>query len=82
MQTLVGLLTELLKKDNFHWHDEASLAFKNLKEVVTQAPVLVLPNFTLPIQLETDASGVGIDTILNQNCHSITFFSKKMSSPM
>nr|KYP55897.1 hypothetical protein KK1_002123 [Cajanus cajan] len=62
---LVGPLTELLKKDNFHWQDEASLAFAKLKKALTQAPILALPDFALPFQLETDVSGLGIGAILS-----------------
>nr|KYP36855.1 Retrotransposable element Tf2 [Cajanus cajan] len=56
--TLAGPLTELLKKDNFNWSDAATKAFINLKTALTESPVLALPNFSLPFQLENDASGI------------------------
>jgi hypothetical protein len=49
-------LHDLLKKDNFHWGTKHTAAFTTLKQKMTTAPVLALPNFTLPFILETDAS--------------------------
>ncbi|MCI05087.1 transposon Tf2-1 polyprotein, partial [Trifolium medium] len=50
-------LTEMTKKDNFNWGPEASAAFKKLKLVMTTSPVLALPNFSLPFEVECDAAG-------------------------
>ncbi|GAU23118.1 hypothetical protein TSUD_305660 [Trifolium subterraneum] len=50
-------LTELTKKDSFMWNAEANAAFQLLKEVMTPPPVLVLPNFNLPFEVECDAAG-------------------------
>jgi len=74
--------TELLKKDAFQWNKAATLAFNQLKNAVTSQPVLTLPNFELPFEIETDASGMGIGTVLMQNKHPIAFFSKKLSPSM
>jgi len=39
-------LTELLKKDNFIWGVEVDPTFNKLKQAITQAPILALPNFS------------------------------------
>jgi hypothetical protein len=72
-------LTELTKKDNFKWGPEADKAFAEMKEIMTSSPVLILPNFELPFEVECDAAGRGIGAVLMQQRKPIAFFSKALS---
>lgn len=49
-------LTEQLKKDSFQWREAATQAFEKLKQAMTSVLVLVLPGFSQPFIVETDAS--------------------------
>ena len=53
--TIATLLTKLLKKDGFHWTSEADEAFFKLKQAITKAPVLILPDFSKQFVVEADA---------------------------
>lgn len=59
-------LTELTKKDGYHWDSKTQEAFENLKMAVTTAPALALPNFNATFELECDASGKGVGAVLLQ----------------
>lgn len=63
--TLEAPLTSLLAKDLVHWSTIAKQAFFQLKEGLCKAPVLRLPDFSLPFVVETDASGTSIGAILS-----------------
>jgi hypothetical protein len=58
-------LTELLKKNSlFVWTLDHDTTFQTLKSVLTQAPVLALPDFSKSFCIETDASDVGVGAVL------------------
>ena len=57
-------LTNLLKKNSFHWDEAVEEVFEAHKLAMTSAPVLALPNFVKPFVVETDASRGGIRVVL------------------
>ncbi|RDX86566.1 hypothetical protein CR513_32090, partial [Mucuna pruriens] len=53
-------------------------AFEALKDRLTHAPTIALPNFAKSFMLECDASNVGIGAILLQEEHLIAYFREKL----
>ncbi|GFT46262.1 retrovirus-related Pol polyprotein from transposon 17.6 [Trichonephila clavipes] len=59
-----------------NWSTEAQDSFDKIKRALTEAPFLHYPNFTEQFNLFTNASGVGIGAVLNQNHSPIAFASR------
>jgi hypothetical protein len=72
-------LTAMLRKEGFVWTEAATAAFDALKAAITTAPVLVLPDFTLPFVVECDASTYGFGVVLLQDNHLVAFFSQPVA---
>ncbi|XP_010525370.1 PREDICTED: uncharacterized protein LOC104803186 [Tarenaya hassleriana] len=65
--SIAASLTAEIKKDvPFEWGNAQEQAFAALKDSLTHAPVLVLPNFDKTFEVECDASGIGIGAVLSK----------------
>ena len=54
------------KPSAFQWTEACQRAFESLITKLSESPVLAFPDFSLPFTLHTDASGVGLGTVLYQ----------------
>jgi hypothetical protein len=77
-------LTDLLRTDiKFHWDESQQKAFHLLKNSISSAPVLTIPDVSLPYVVTTDASGFAVGATLSQDqgngLQPIAFISHKMN---
>jgi len=72
-------LTELLKKDGFHWNEKAEQAFEGLKAAMSDVPTLGLPDFNEPFTLEIDASEGEVGAVLMQRGRPLAFISQALA---
>ena len=66
----------------FIWNEACQFAFTQLKEKLTQAPVLTYPCFDHPadqFSLQTDVSPIGIGAILEQGGQVVAYASRTLS---
>ncbi|KAM2957607.1 hypothetical protein FF2_024562 [Malus domestica] len=60
-------LCRLLQKDvSFEFNEECEKAFTHLKEMLTSAPIIRPPDWSIPFELMCDASGYALGAVLGQ----------------
>ena len=79
-------LHNLTKKGTpFKFGEEELAAFARLKELITSAPILRLPNPTQPFRVKEDSSDIATGGVLSQLCpddgkwHPVAFLSKSLN---
>ncbi|KAK3515173.1 hypothetical protein QTP70_008174 [Hemibagrus guttatus] len=85
---VAGPLTSLLrgKPKRLAWTDQAWVAFQQLKDCFTTAPILRHPDPDLPFVVEVDASSSGLGAVLSQRhgepgkLHPCAFYSRKLTT--
>ncbi|XP_050379793.1 uncharacterized protein LOC126797163 [Argentina anserina] len=60
-------MSSLLQKDvPFHFDDDCKHAFETLKKLLTSAPIMAPPDWSLPFELMCDASDYAVGAVLGQ----------------
>jgi hypothetical protein len=72
-------MTELLKKDKkFEWMSACEASFQELKNRLTNALILVMPDMEKPFSIYCDASGQGLGCVLMQDGHVVAYASRQL----
>jgi hypothetical protein len=72
-------MTKLLEKESkFKWSPQCKEAFLTLKKLLTTPPVLAQPDIKKPFDVYCDASDMGIEGVLMQDGHAITYASRQL----
>ena len=76
---VAGPLNQLLAKYiKFSWNDSAEESFFKLKRKLVSASVLNCPDFKKKFTLCTDASGLGLGAVLEQDNHAVAYYSRSL----
>ena len=78
--SIMAPITDCMKGTKFTWTTDVESAFMEIKRRLTIAPLLVLPDFSLPFELHCDASKTGIGAVLSQSGRPVAYFSEKLST--
>ena len=74
-------LTQLTRKDQpFAWTDRCEESFLKLKQKLTSAPVLVIPDTGKPFEVYCDASHQGLGCVLMQERRVVAYASRQLKN--
>ena len=83
--SLISPLTDLTKKgqpNKVQWDHRCQNALERIQQILSQQPVVVLPDLTKPFTVKTDASSRGIGGVLCQEkdglLHPVLYASRKL----
>ncbi|GBL86051.1 Retrovirus-related Pol polyprotein from transposon 17.6 [Araneus ventricosus] len=81
---LTNVLKGKVKKETVNWAEECNRAFTELKNRLTEMPVLYAPDYNREFIVQTDASDLGIGIVLSQRDdkgeeHPVLYLSKKFT---
>ncbi|XP_074303229.1 uncharacterized protein LOC141637663 [Silene latifolia] len=79
--TITSPIAEGTKKGTFVWTTTAQKEFETIIQKLCETPLLALPDFTQPFEVQCDASSVGIGAVLIQGKRPIAYFSEKLNGP-
>src|SRR3954464_7998700 len=78
---LANPMTKLTRKGaRFEWSEECEQAFKELKERLTTAPVLIIPEQGRGYTIYCDASGYGLGSVLMQGQGVVAFGPRQLKT--
>ena len=73
-------LTKLTGKCTFIWTPTHQKAFEHMKALIAADALLVFPDHSLPLDVETDASKYQLGFVIKQQGHLVTYYSHKLNS--
>lgn len=88
LSTISSPITALIKNKKkgqpIRWSSEAESAFEKVKQLISNAPILISPNFEKPFFIQTDASAVALGVMLFQVQdgleHPVAYASRALTS--
>lgn len=76
---IVLRLTNLIRRKDFRWSQSDQNAFEEVKQKLTNEPLLSHPSSTRPFVLTTDASKFAVGETLEQEVHPVTYISHRLT---
>ena len=72
-------ITGCLKSEWFQWTSAATKVFTKIKRMMTEAPVMHLPDFLKAFEVTCDTSELKIGGVLSQENNPVAYFSEKLN---